>query len=269
MGRWAYMTSTSMTRYRVGASVSSVELLLDARTAAEAAMPLASRQLGAGVRTDEPLQVVRVTPGPAVWEGARRFAAEARSGALGTVLIQPAGLVVLADLVMGGRGLAEDRPPTPLEVELVAQRLLEPMATVLDAVAPGRPAAAALVERELSTAARSLVVELSLPHDDAVIGLLVEVFAHHLADGPTDADSARMEAICSEVPLELRFEFSPVSLRAREVAALAPGDVICLDHAAGSPVVGEVDGTPFVTGRVGVARRRAAIEVVDLIDRSE
>ncbi len=261
------MTSTSVSRYRVGASVSSVEVLLAARTAAEDAAPLATRQLEAGVRIDAPLQVVGVTPGPPDLDGALRFVVEAPSGALGTILVQPSTLLVLADLIMGGRGVADDRSPSRLEIELVAERLLEPLATILAGVAPGRPAPTALVERALPAPARSLVIELAFVHGDVSHTVLLEVFARHAGD-QTDSDTTAMEVICAEVPLELSFKFEPVSLRAADVSALAPGDVICLDHRAGAPVVGEVDGTPFLTALVGTARRRAAVEVVELIERS-
>ena len=62
--------------YHIGASVSSVELLLDARTAAESAAPLARRVLAGALRVDEPLEVMGVTPGPAKVDGAMNAIAE-------------------------------------------------------------------------------------------------------------------------------------------------------------------------------------------------
>lgn len=252
--------------YRIGSSVTSVELLLDARTAAEGAAVLASRQLAAATRLDQPIAIKGAQPGPAEQGERRKFVLEARSGLLGAALVDSSTIMTLADLVMGGRGVAEDRDPSSLELELFTQRLLEPIATIVDAVAPGRPTPVALVERDYPSPARSIVIEVAVPHGDSELTLSIEVLAHHLADDASDVDPARMEAICNTVPLELTFKYTPVHMPAHEVAQLQPGDVICLDHDVADPVVGEVGGRPMVHGRVGVSRRRAAVEVVDLIE---
>ena len=254
--------------YRIGSSVSSVELLLEARTAAEGALPLFGQQLSGGTRVSGPFEVTGVVPGPAEWDTAMRFVAEARSGVLGALLVEQATVVQIADLIIGGRGRAEDREPSPLEVELFAGRMLTPVATILDAVAPGRPEPVALIDRDYAAPARSLIVELAVTHGDDTVRALVEVLAHHIADDRGELDSSTMEHICEDVPLEMTFTFTPVHLQAHEVAALQPGDVICLEHGTDKPLLGEVGGQALVTGRVGVSRRHAAIEVVELVERS-
>ena len=252
--------------YRIGSSVSSVELLLDARTAAESAAVLASRQLTAALRLEEPLVVKGVVPGPVEWESALRFVVEAPSGALGALFVDPSTIGVLADLIMGGRGIADDGPPSALELKLFAERLLEPMGTLIDAVAPGRPAPIALVQRDFDTPARSLVVQMEVACREEELVFWLEVLAHHLSDDTADADATSAEAVCSDVPLEITFKFAPAHLKAHEVARLAPGDVICLEHERDEPVVGVVDGRALVKGRVGTSKQRAAVEVVDLIE---
>lgn len=254
--------------YRIGSSVSSVELLLDARSAAEEAMAMATRSLAASVRITGELEVTNVSPGPAEFEGALRFVVEARSGALGSLLVQPDAIVTVADLVMGGRGVQEERLPTPLELNLFTERFLEPVGIVLDAVAPRRPEPIALTLRETPASGRSMVVEFTLMHDGRPLVFVLESLAHHLADDQDEVDAERMAQICNEVPLEIAFSFTPIHLPAREVAGLSPGDVICLEHELEQPLVGSVDGKPLVKGRMGTSKRRAAIEVVDLIEGS-
>lgn len=252
----------------MGSSVSSVELLLEARTAAESVVDVVSRQLAASAGVDGPCAIAGVVAGPAEWPGTMKFVAAAETGTLGALLVEPATVIVLADLIMGGRGAREDRAPSALEVELFTTRLLDPVRSLLDAVAPGRPEASIMAEGDYPAPARSLVIQIVVHHGDHTFGLLLEVLAHHVTETAADgeADSSTMEIICSDVPLELTFAFDPVRLHARDVAALQPGDVVCLDHDADKPLLGRVRGRPLVTGRVGIARRAAAVEVVDLIE---
>lgn len=257
------------TPYKIGSSVSSVELLLEAQTAAEGAVALASMQLATASRIDGGLEVTGMSPGPADWPEAAKFVVEARSGSLGTLFVENSTIVLLGDLIMGGRGLSEDREPSALELSLFTQRLMEPVAVFMDAMAPGRPHPIALVQRDHLPPARSMVLELALRHGDVSQVLLVEVLAHHVADDLAEVDSTVMEAVCEDVPMELTFTFAPVQLPAREVATLQPGDVICLEHETDDPVTGRVDGKPLVVGRVGTSRRRVAVEVLDLVDGRE
>jgi flagellar motor switch/type III secretory pathway protein FliN len=262
----AIVPSNLALRYEVGSSVTSVELLLDARTAAEGAALLATRQFVAATSIDGPIEIVNATPGPANWDGARKFVVEARSGVLGALLVESRTIGIVADLIMGGRGVESSDEPSELEVDLFTQRALGFLHTLLDAVAPARPEPIALTEREYPTPARSIVVLASVTHRGEQLPFHVEVLAHHVADDQHEIDDARMQAICQDVPLELNFKFSSVQLKAEDVSALEPGDVICLEHDLAAPLVGMVSGKPMMRGRVGVSRRRAAIEVTDLID---
>jgi len=255
--------------YKVGSSVSSVELLLDARTAADSVIQLATRRLGATTRLDNPLLVSGVVPGPASTQGAIRFVAEAKSGELGSLLVQAGSVAALADVIMGGRGVADDAPPSALELDLFAQRFLAPVGIVLDAVAPGRPDPVALTHRDAPTAARSIVVQLSLALGEETHEFLLEVLAHHVADASTETENSAAESVCSEVPMELTFRFPAVRLPACEVAALSPGDVICLENRIDGRLVGEVDGKALMSGRAGISGRHAAVQVLDLIEGQE
>lgn len=257
------------TPYQIGSGVSSVELLLEARTAAEDVALVASRQLAAVVPLDAPFVVTNVASGPAELDDAIRFEAEASTGVLGALLVRATTIVIFADLIMGGRGFPDDHEPSQLELDLFADRLVGPVSTFLTAVAGGRPGLLKLVKRDAVTPALSTVVELSLEHREENLVFLVEVLAHHLEDGNSALDASVMAAACGEVPLEVTFDFPSVRLPARDVASLVVGDVICLEHDVDELVIGRVGGTALVKGRVGRSRRHVAVQVVDLIEEGE
>ena len=254
--------------YEVGSSVSSVELLLDARTAAEGAAPLASRKLVGATGVEGPLTVAKAIPGPAVVPDARRFAIEARSGLLGALFVHNPLINVLADLIMGGRGRASDGTPSELELTLTMDRMLEAVAVLIDAVQPGRPEAISLIERDYGTPARSLVIEGALQHQGVEHPLVFEALAHHVADDNHEVDTGRMAAICDEVSLPVSFRYDTIHLQTTDVAALEPGDVICLEHDLDAPITGIVGGRALFRGATGAVGRRAAVEVVDLIEET-
>ena len=254
--------------YEVGSSVSSVELLLDARTAAEGAAPLASRTLVGATGVEGPISIARAIPGPANVPDARRFAIEARSGQLGALFVQNPLINVLADLIMGGRGIASDGTPSELELTLTMDRMLAAVSILIDAVHPGRPEAVSLIERDYGTPARSIVVEGSLQHQGVEHPVILEALAHHVADDNHDVDTGRMAAICDEVSLPVSFRYDAVHLNTTDVAALEPGDVICLEHDSNAPVTGIVGGRALFRGTTGAVGRKAAVEVVDLIEET-
>lgn len=254
--------------YEVGSSVSSVELLLDARTAAEGAAPLANRILVGATGVSGPFSIARAVPGPAAVPDARRFAIEARSGVLGALFVNNSLINVLADLIMGGRGIASDGTPSELELTLTMDRMLAAVAVLIDAIQPGRPEAVSLIERDYGTPARSIVVEGSLHHQGVDHPVVVEALAHHVADDNHEVDIGRMAAICDEVSLPVSFRYDAVHLRTTDVAALEPGDVICLEHDLDAPITGMVGGRALFRGATGAVGRKAAVEVVDLIEET-
>lgn len=254
--------------YEVGSSVSSVELLLDARTAAEGAAPLAARKLIGSTGVDGPLTILKATPGPAAVVDARRFAIEARSGVLGALFVQNPLINVLADLIMGGRGIASDGAPSDLELTLTMDRMLDSVAILVDAVQPGRPEAVSLIERDYGTPARSIVVEATVHHRGVDHPLVFEALAHHVADDNHQVDTGRMAKICDEVSLPVSFRYDTVQLPTTAVAALEPGDVICLEHDLDRPITGMVGGRALFRGATGAVGRKAAVEVVDLIEET-
>ena len=249
--------------------MSSVELLLEARTAAEGAAALATQRLSAETGVDGHIEVERAIPGPADWPEARRFAVEARSGLLGALFCEDTLVNVLADLIMGGRGVSGADEPSDLEISLFTQRLCAVAGIILDAVQPGRPEPVALIERDYETPARSVVIETTLTHRDDSHRMLFEVLAHHVADDTQEIDDTRMTEICHEVSLPLSFRYRTVTLQASDVAALEPGDVICLEHEVDAPVIGTVGGRPLLKGAPGIVGRRAGVEIVDLIERED
>ncbi|MEM7285199.1 MAG: FliM/FliN family flagellar motor switch protein [Actinomycetota bacterium] len=254
--------------YEVGSSVSSVELLLDARTAAEGAAPHATRKLVGATGVDGPLNVAKAVPGPPAAADARRFAIEARSGQLGALFIGNPLINVLADLIMGGRGIAGDGAPSELELTLTLDRMLPAVSILIDAVQPGRPEAVTLIERDYGTPARSIVIEGSLHHQGVDHPMVLEALAHHVIDDHHEVDTGRMSAICDEVSLPVSFRYDTIHLHTTDVARLEPGDVICLEHDLDAPVTGSVGGRPLFRGATGAVGRRAAVEVVDLIEET-
>ena len=254
--------------YEVGSSVSSVELLLDARTAAEGAAPLASRTLVGATGVEGPLTIARAIPGPAHVPGARRFAIEARSGLLGALFIENPLINVLADLIMGGRGIASEGVPSELELTLTLDRMLPAVSFLIDAVQPGRPEPVSLIERDYGTPARSIVIEGSLLHQGVEHPVIFEALAHHVADDNHEVDTGRMAAICDEVSLPVSFRYDAIHLNTTDVAALEPGDVICLEHDSNAPITGIVGGRALFRGATGAVGRKAAVEVVDLIEET-
>ena len=262
------MKHATAQHYEVGSSVSSVELLLDARTAAEGATPHASRKLVGATGVEGPLTIARAVPGPPAVEDARRFAIEARSGQLGALFIQNPLINTLADLIMGGRGLAGEGTPSDLELTLTLDRMLPAVSILIDAVQPGRPEAVSLIERDFGTPARSIVVEASLHHRGVDHPLVLEALAHHVIDDHHQVDTGRMSAICDEVSLPVSFRYDAVHLNTTDVARLEPGDVICLEHDLDAPITGIVGDRPLFRGAPGAVGRRAAVEVVDLIEET-
>ncbi len=62
------------------------------------------------------------------------------------------------------------------------------------------------------------------------------------------------------VPVTVRL--NPTTMMARDIAELAPGDVLRLDHRLGEPVVGFCGDSELFEGNLGQRRRRLGIQVV-------
>lgn len=258
-------TTVTKTPYEIGSSVSSVELLLDTRTSVENIIGDVSRSFAQSVNLDGSLEVAQVLPGPAKWTEAMTFVAGSETSPIGNLILEPATVVLIADLVAGGAGRLESREPTELEAQLFSLRMLAPVAYLLDAVAPGRPPADRLEMRPRAPFGRSLLIELTLTHREDSLRVLLETPGTHLDSQVADTDGPTVEALCNEVPLEISFRFDPIQLRAQEVAQLQPGDIVRLDQGPESNVTGEIDGRPVLVGRTGRAQRRAAVQVVELM----
>lgn len=255
--------------YRIGRPTTPVEQLLEMRTRADQAAPAASAQLSGQIRLDAPIVVTGLAAGPTDADGDLVMAIDSEHGLIGRLLISAGTLNGLADLIMGGRGVPEDRVPTDLEVELVATRMLDSIATISEAVAPSLPAAVALDDRAFDFTGRSTVVSLSVEHRDTAFTFRVDLLDQHVEGGGIAGEDELMEAICGEVPVELNLRFQPTRLPAREIEDLVPGDVICLDHELGAPLIGEVDGRALLLALPGLSRRSVAVQITDLLEGSK
>lgn len=65
-----------------------------------------------------------------------------------------------------------------------------------------------------------------------------------------------------DLEVELRVQLRPTALPAIELAGLAPGDVLRLDHRVDQPVIGLVEQAEVLLGRAGVRDDRRALEVL-------
>ena len=61
------------------------------------------------------------------------------------------------------------------------------------------------------------------------------------------------------VPLTVRLRGSQIT--AKELADLQPGDVLALDHGVDEPVIGLIEGSSLIEGRIGRKGKHAALEI--------
>ena len=202
-------------------------------------------------------------------------------GRLGLAAVPGAAVVALADALMGGPGLAEDREATALEINLVATRLtmtLAPVANalegyglpdlVLEPVAEAPTIGGALTGFGLNFAIAPPAWSIEAPTEVPVtIAFPAALFSHHdRSHAAMPAALPEIEAALRSVPLEVDVRFHPLSLAAGELDELSVGDVIRLDHPVDDPLTGVVDGRPLFLARLARAGRNVAVEIVDVTE---
>ena len=77
-----------------------------------------------------------------------------------------------------------------------------------------------------------------------------------------EAWQAALEAGLREMGVDLRIALDETTVPARDLAALAVGDVLRLDHRLDQPVRGRVEGREVLAGHLGRRGRRLAVQVL-------
>lgn len=204
-------------------------------------------------------------------------------GRLGLAAIPQVSVIALADALMGGPGVADDREAAALEMRLVATRLttaLAPVAAafesfglrdlVLEPCDAPPTISGALVGFGILFSIAPPQWSLEAPTEVAItLAFPASLFAlnerGHAAAPPA---SPEIEAALRGVPLDVDVRFHPLSLAAGELDELAVGDVIRLDHHTDEPLTALVDGRPLFLARLGRAGRNVAVEIVAVTEES-
>ena len=251
--------------YHVGVASFSDERLAEIRALVARALEVESRALANLVRREVRFEMGTVVPGPPDPTGLRVFAVTGPDHhGLGQLLFSDGALLAVSDLMMGGRGDVDERAPTDLETEIACGRMAI-LAGALVGVVQGSedPVELEPVGEDSLLLGDQVTLHFELCTADASHVLS---FAAPIRRPLTSSDDLDLVArTCAEIPVELAVRFKPVQLSAKEVASLATGDVVCLDHEVSDLIVATVDGRPLMATRIGRSRRNVAIEIVDLL----
>ncbi len=190
--------------------------------------------------------------------------------------------VVVAELGNGARAIlavgADAAAQLPGDLAVVAAEVLAVVAgaagTTL-AASPGEVPAdpAAFAGAEVTVAARLLSAETHVATvavsgpADALAAALVHEFGQ-LADSRAGGSATGLEVL-HEVALGVTAELGRTQMLVRDVLSLAPGSVIELDRAAGSPVDVLVNGTLIARGEVVVIDEEFGIRITEVVGYSE
>jgi flagellar motor switch/type III secretory pathway protein FliN len=258
--------SRPVTPLAIGGNATSVERLLSLRTAAEGSLDAVTISMGASFRRqDLVVAVTGVSGGAKEDDDARLLALESDTGTLGHVLVGPELTIGLADLVMGGTGMTEERAPTSLELDLVMKRLVLALRPLLSAVAPGRGELTRIEPVETRDVGRATTVQLEVRMGDQVCPVTLEVLERQILRN-SGADKVSMQKVCQHVEVELQVWLDALTMRTADLATLQPGDVLCLEHDANKPLTCTVDGQEVFRASLGRHRSRVAVQVVDAIE---
>jgi len=251
--------------YRVGIASFSDERLAEIRSLVARALEVESRGLANLVRRDVRFDIGSVVPGPPDPTDLTAFAVTSRDHhGLGQLLFSEGAILAISDLMMGGRGDVDERPPTELETEISCGRMTT-LAGALVGVVQGSedPVELEPVGEHSLLLGDQVTIEFRLVAADASHKML---FAAPIRRPISTSDDLDLVArTCAEIPVELAVRFEPVHLSAKDVASLSTGDVLCLDHEISEMIVATVDGRPLLATRLGRSRRHVAIEIVDLL----
>lgn len=201
----------------------------------------------------------------------------------GAVLVTHELGVAIADVMMGGQGRKDSRPPSPIEMQLLSRHLT-------GAVRPLVPALAGLPISELNVlppvaddlgrvlSGRELLcisIEVTLGAGaDAVegtitVGLPVKLVAASAPEPPVVEDcSPELSEALVEIPLDVSVRLAPTLVSAQDVTELAVGDFIRCGHPQTAPVLGYVDDHLVLTAFLGKRGHRRTISIDRLLEEN-
>lgn len=220
--------------------------------------------------------------------------------ALASVRVGPLGAIALLDLdlplalllverLLGGPGdpaqTAVPRRPTDLEAGLIASGLLAPAVRAIDDALSdvgGEPSELLGIETtpqpmQLSAPGELLLLLtyrievrgelpaqglLSLGYPVAPLLGHLDTLAGATADDAEPGETEIARGALLDAPLELRVELGGSTLPASALAALQPGDVLCLDHPVGAPARLTHDGRTLGSAHPGRRGRRRAAQIL-------
>jgi flagellar motor switch protein FliM len=193
----------------------------------------------------------------------------------GVAVLSDEDVTGLADVLMGGPGLAAEREPTPLERRVVASRLSQALRPLVDALGSFGVESITLSpscqdEAGANAALVRLPIELTVGELTAELTLAFPASLFAGAErGPGLAPPLpEVDAALRSVPVTVSVRFAPLRLAADDLDGLAVGDVVRLDHPVDRPLVGEVDGRPLFLAQAGRAGRNVAVEVVEVLEEA-
>lgn len=210
-------------------------------------------------------------------EGRTWFRVGAPGQRCAAVSFEAPAVVRLADVVMGGQGAPSPaRPPTTLELVLVADSLATVLACLADVLATHGVASTVVQPlagpTELALDGQLVRTTLGITLDTAEVSadLLIPLVGHAAPAGSHDfrPDADLVQSLAS-VPLSVAVRFPPVRLRACDLDDLEVGDLIRLEQPGDPSVVGEVGGRALFRGRTGRSGRRLAVQVLEIDETGE
>lgn len=193
------------------------------------------------------------------------------------LVVVPASLVTaLADIALGGPGISTDRTPTELEQRMAVQAAMVGLAPALGAleewgaVVDAEAGSPTLVEEPPADSGDVVAwpVQVTLPTEVAD-EVVVAIPAHNLrrrgAAVPTPAVDSTVAALQS-VPLTVAVRLRSTPVSADDLRALAPGDVLRLDHAHLADLTAYVDNRAVFDGVLGRRGERVAVAITRVVD---
>ncbi|MCU1374438.1 MAG: Flagellar motor switch protein FliM [Actinomycetia bacterium] len=127
-----------------------------------------------------------------------------------------------------------------------------------------------VIEYDVRMASTGGVASLCIPFS-AIQPVLDELTANAAEAGRQSVDPLglrlSLEERLNEAPLPVSVRFTPVTLTASEIVALAPGDLVSLHHHVDAPLDVAVSGVSRFQGRAGRRGKRLACLVLDTDSR--
>jgi flagellar motor switch protein FliM len=198
------------------------------------------------------------------------------------------------DLLLGGHGRdAPDRSLTDIEMGLtktLLDRAMSELSYAFDSVAEVHPQISRHESNpqfaQIASPSEMMIVVTfqirinesegtgTLCYPYTTLQPVLDSFSGNLAQVLPTGDRARLESIklrkaVLDIPIDFRAEFPAVSMAARDLAALQPGDVIPLGISTDTPISGLVGGKPTFVVRPARKGKRLACQVLTALSDAD